>query len=171
MENDSKTFDDNCGKNFNNDYNNQDDNNCDKKIITFWEFLDNVLTAKKLFHVEDKNFPEAEELLLLYVCYMFETLYNIDYNELLLVDIAIINEAFQKIAENISNEKFDWKTYWEETTKNIMTHTIQYDKEKLIELFRITEEIVLQIFTEKRSFEFIQKYDRKYNLQTFYKLY
>ena len=139
----------------------------ENKTETFWVFLDNILTAKKLFHIEDNKFPEAEELLLVYVCYMFENLFNINYEELLLVDIVIINESFQQIIMNLSNENFDWNKFWEDTTKNIITHTVQYDTEKLCELFKITEEIVLRIFSEERSFEFIQKYDKKYNLQTF----
>lgn len=149
----------------------------DNKYLTLFEYIDIVKKAVELYHVNDDEQPIYDELILLYICHIFEDVYYNDADKLYLIDIYIINRIYNKLVlfitdennkENIKDNKL-WFEFWESSASEIIKCTTQTELNDLIKWFDSLEEIILNIVSNKKRFDYITKYNKKFTNILFHK--
>ena len=159
-----------------NDTQSNNDQDIEQKYTTYFEYLDQLLIAKNKSNIDNKHFPSVQETILLYTCYLFADIFDMNNKKLYMLDIIIINKIYTKILKHIIKTQYidnkhhkdnsinkttqednykNWKDFLESLTYEILLfHNKLYaeDKEpspsKVIKYFNETEEIVLYIVSK-----------------------
>ena len=132
---------------------------------TFDEYIKDVKIALTKFHIDDNDYPNINEVVLMYVCQMFEDIYYNNYDNIYLIDVYIINRFYRKVlmllskGENASAD--EWNKLWELSASKIIKYSTQRELDELAKWFALTEDVVLSIISNGKRFDYITKYDKK----------
>ena len=132
---------------------------------TFDEYIKDVKIALTKFHIDDNDYPTINEVVLMYVCQMFEDIYYNNYDNIYLIDVYIINRFYRKVlvllskGENTSAD--EWNKLWELSASKIIKYSTQRELDELAKWFAFTEDVVLGIISNCKHFDYITKYDKK----------
>lgn len=144
------------------------------KYLTLYDYIDSVKKALTILHVDKNDYPTLEEVVLLYVCQLFENIYyNVDH-EIFLIDVYIINRFYKKAMklylQTANNpEEDEWNKLWELSASKIIKYSTQQELNEITKWFALTDDIILNIIANNRQFDYITKYDKKFTNRLFLK--
>lgn len=144
------------------------------KYLTPYEYIDSVKKASTILHVDENDYPMLEEVILLYVCQLFEDIYYNAADDIYLIDVYIINRFYRKVIklylQTANNPKEDeWNKLWELSASKIIKYSTQQELNEITKWFVFTDDIILNILANNRRFDYITKYDKKFTNRLFHK--
>lgn len=142
------------------------------EYLSLFDYTSKIIDAFDKFHINEDNKPTPQEVILLYVCYMFEQIYYL-HDELYMIDIYIINRFYDSVVHVLQQKDYEnkntWCNLWCKSSKNIIKYTTQQELETISKWFKQTEDIVLNIVASNKQFDYIIKYDKKLSIEVFNK--
>ena len=140
------------------------------RILTLKEYSDNVNKSVELFHINDIDKPNEEELLLLYICHIFEYMYNNNDDALYITDVYIILRFYDKIINMLTyNDNVDWESFWMSSSTEVVAYVTDSELTRLTEYMTIYEDMILNIVSNDKNFGYITKYDKELSTLFYYK--